>query len=82
MSRQADPDAPRRRPGYNKAKRVDDAGNFAKNGAPVAISDRNDGTGQAWTIDPDGTIQHDGECLDISTARARPTTNPALAVCL
>ncbi len=54
---------------------VEDRSASTANGNPVQINTCNSGTAQDWTVEPDGTLQVLGKCLDVTQSG---TTNGTL----
>ena len=51
--------------GYRNTKCVDDPGNLSVNDTKIVMRDCNGAPEESWIIEADGTIQHDGKCMDI-----------------
>ena len=51
--------------GDHKPKCAEDPGNATANDTPVVISDCNGSAGQVWIVEPGGTLQVNGKCMDI-----------------
>ena len=51
--------------GDHKTKCAEDPGNATANDTPIVISDCNGSAGQVWIVEPGGTLQVNGKCMDI-----------------
>src|ERR1035438_1481238 len=54
--------------GLNSAKCVDDSAFSTANGNKIQMWDCTGGVNQQWTVEPDGTLQVYGKCMDITGA--------------
>jgi hypothetical protein len=60
---------------------VDDPGDATSSGTLVDVATCNNSNEQNWTIEPDGTIQVNGLCLDTYQEQTSPGTQVALNTC-
>ncbi len=67
--------------GYHKNKCIDDLGDSTKRDTPVVIWDCNGTPEQNWTIETDGTIQINGQCLDVYRYRTANKTPVEIWTC-
>lgn len=67
--------------GYHRNKCIDDLGDSMKRNTPVVMWDCNGTPEQNWTIETDGTIQVNGQCLDVYRYRTANKTPVEIWTC-